>query len=464
MSKHYPRFVVLSIDGVPYGLARKMIDGGEMPNLASIASKAGLRKMRSVHPTVSCVAWATYATGRNPGKHGIYGFIDRRAGTYDMMLPNSSARAGEDIWQILSKAGKRVFGMNVPATYPPQPVNGILIGGFLSPSLEKAAYPRTVADYLGSVDYRIDSDALLARRDKRAMLDDLNKTLDARMEAMFHFLFAEQWDFFHTHIMGSDRINHFLWQKMEQGDVEFAPAFFAYYRRIDEYIGKLLDILPDDTPLMVFSDHGFCSIKHEVQLSRYLVETGWTLAQPKIEHPLSIDPAKSRAYCLIPGRIFVNLAGREPAGIVPRDEYDQVRQDLAADLMKLQDPRTGQPVIRKVVMREDVYWPEGSQNAHSLSPEEVAKASGAFGRAADLIAIPNDGYDLKLGLVGDTVFKRTELEGMHTYDDAFMVARRIDLPKDNLEIMMLARPILQSLQIEPPEDMDGLGQAITADL
>ena len=121
-------------------------------------------------------------------EHGIYGFIDRRAGTYDMMLPNSSTRTGEDIWQILSKAGKRVFGMNVPATYPPQPVNGILIGGFLSPSVEKAVYPRTVADYLQSVNYRIDSDALLARRDKRAILDDLNKTLDARMEAMFHFL------------------------------------------------------------------------------------------------------------------------------------------------------------------------------------------------------------------------------------------------------------------------------------
>jgi predicted AlkP superfamily phosphohydrolase/phosphomutase len=439
-----------------------MIDGGEVSNLGSIASRAGLRKMRSVHPTVSCVAWATYATGRNPGKHGIYGFIDRREGTYDMLLPNSSARAGEDIWQILSEAGKRVFGMNVPATYPPQPVNGVLIGGFLSPSLEKASYPRSVADYLRSIDYRIDSDALLARQDKRAMLDDLNKTLDARMEAMFHFLCAEEWDFFHTHIMGTDRINHFLWQKMEQADIEFAPAFLAYYRRIDAYIGKLLDSLPEETPLMIFSDHGFCSIEQEVQLSRYLVETGWTCPQPEVKHPLSIDPSRSRGYCLIPGRIFVNLAGREPDGIVPLEEYDQVRRALAADLMKLQDPQSGQAVIRKVVMREDVYWPEGADGIGSLSPEAVAQADGTFGRAADLIAIPHDGYDLKLGLAGSDIFKRTELEGMHTYDDAFMVARGIDLPKDDLEIMMLARPILQSLQVDPPANMDGLGEGVTA--
>jgi predicted AlkP superfamily phosphohydrolase/phosphomutase len=178
---------------------------------------------------------------------------------------------------------------------------------------------------------------------------------------------------------------------------------------------------------------------------------------------LSIDPAESQAYCLIPGRIFVNLVGREPGGIVPLDKYGQVRQALAADLMKLEDPQSGQPVIRKVVMREDVYWPAGGSGAGLLSPEVVAQADGTFGRAADLIAIPHDGYDLKLGLAGSDIFKRTELEGMHTYDDAFMVARRIDLPKDDLEIMMLARPILQSLEVEPPSDMDGLGEGVTPD-
>jgi len=460
-SKHYPKLVILSIDGVPYGLVRRMIEQGDMPNLASFVSQAGLRKMRSVQPTVSCVAWSSYMTGKNPGKHGIYGFIDRHEGTYDLMFPNSSARAAEDIWSILSRADKRVFGMNVPTTYPPKPVNGIMIGGFLSLSLKKAAYPAGTGDYLRSINYRIDSDAALARQDKRAMLDDLHRTLDARMEAMFHFLHEESWDFFHTHIMGSDRINHFLWQKMEQNDPEFAPAFFAYYRRIDEYIGRLLEFLPEDVPLMIFSDHGFCSIKQEVQLSRYLVELGWTCAMEKPQHPLSIDPARSRAYCLIPGRIFVNLAGREPKGIVPLEQYQQTREQLVTDLMKLHDPENGQPVIMKVLMREEVYWPSGSNSIRTLSAEQVARADGTFGKAADLIAVPYDGYDLKLGLADDVVFKRTQLEGMHTYEDAFIAARGFDLHDNNLEIMMLARPILEKLQVEPPADMDGSGDALT---
>jgi predicted AlkP superfamily phosphohydrolase/phosphomutase len=168
----------------------------------------------------------------------------------------------------------------------------------------------------------------------------------------------------------------------------------------------------------------------------------------------------SRAYCLIPGRIFVNLAGREPQGIVPLDEYEKTREQLAADLMNLRDPTTGQAVIRKVVRREAIYWPAGCSGICASSPEQVARANGTFGKAADLIAIPFDGYDLKLGLAGDVVFKRTELEGMHTYEDAFLVARGVDLPDAGLDIVMLARPILEKLKVAPPADMDGSGNAV----
>jgi predicted AlkP superfamily phosphohydrolase/phosphomutase len=453
--------MVLSIDGVPFGLAQKLMARGDMPHLAKLAEQASLQQMRSVHPTVSCVAWASYMTGKNPGKHGIYGFIDRRPDSYNLSFPNASAMTAENIWEILSQAGKKVFGMNVPTSYPPRPVNGILIGGFLAPSLEKIAYPAGVADYLRSIDYQIDSDAALARKDKRAMLGNLDKTLDTRTEALFHFLDADNWDFFHTHIMGSDRINHFLWEKMEDEDKEFAPAFNAYYRRIDDVIGKLLERLPDDTPLLIFSDHGFCRIKQEVQLSRYLIETGWTTTAEKIQHPLSINPAQSKAYCMIPGRIYINLKGREPEGIVPLEEYQQTRLALAKQLMELQDPQTGEKIIKKVFMREEIYWPDGTHGPQPLAPEEVARTLGTFGRAADLIAIPYDGYDLKLGLAGNTVFQKTALEGMHTYHDAFMVARGIDLPSKNLEILQLAGYILEKMGIDIPANLDGKNTAVT---
>ena len=461
MSAQHVKFMVLSIDGVPLGLLQQLAAQGELPHLAGLIEQNGLHQMRSVQPTVSCVAWSSYMTGANPGKHGIFGFIDRRDGSYDLDFPNGRHMATPHLWDILSRADKRVFGMNVPATYPPRPVNGILIGGFLAPSLDKVAYPASVGAYLKSIDYRIDSDAQLARQDKNAMLGDLDVTLDRRMQAMFHFLDSESWDIFHTHIMGSDRINHFLLGKFQADDAHFAPAFRRYYRRIDDYVGQLLQRIGDDTPLLVLSDHGFCPIEQEVQLSRCLVETGWTTPADPIAHPLSINPSKSRAYCLIPGRIFINLKDREPAGIVPIEEYEQTRQALKADLLALQDPNTGRAVIKTVVMREQLYWPAGCQGPCPASPEQTARCDGPFGRAADLIAIPHDGYDLKLGLGGNTCFQQTALEGMHTYHDAFLIARDVPLPSDNLEILMLARAILQRLGVEPPADMDGHGQAVT---
>ena len=133
---------------------------------------------------------------------------------------------------------------------------------------------------------------------------------------------------------------------------------------------------------------------------------------------------------------------------------------MTADLLSLRDPQ-GQPVIRQVLRREQIYWPRDCSGPTEMTPEQVATAGGTFGKAADLIAIPYDGYDLKLGLAGDTVFQQTALEGMHTYDDAFIMARGVDLPPDNLEISMLARPILEKLGVTPPDYMDGTGNAIT---
>jgi len=458
--QHKPKLVVFSIDGVPFGLMQRMFDDGIMPNLARLAREHTFSQMRSIQPCVSSVAWTCFSTGKNPGKHGIYGFIDRKPDTWNLAFPNTNLMTSKTIWEILSQAGKRVFGMNIPVSYPPRKVNGIIIGGFLSPNLDKIAYPASESDYLKSINYVIDNDAAGARKDKRAFVDDLRETHQARMEAMFHYLDREDWDFFHTHVMGSDRANHFLLGSMEEGHPEFAPAFFDYYQQVDDSFGKLMERLPEDVPLLVFSDHGFCVIKNEVQLSKVLIDKGWTVPADEPQHPLSINPAQSKAYCLIPGRIFVNLQGREPGGIVPLDQYHQTRQTLAKDLLELKAPN-GDQVIDKVIMREDLYWSDDGSMRGTITPEHAAQLVGTYGKAADLIAIPNNGYDLKLGLVSPEIFTKTEMEGMHTYEDAFMVARHVDLPAENLEILMLTRLILEKLGVTVPADLDGTGKAIT---
>jgi len=447
-----PKLTILSIDGVPHGLLGDLMAGGHMPALAGLCERHGRpRMMRSVLPTVSNVAWTCYSTGRNPGKHGIYGFVDRRAGTYELIVPNAANMRGDHIWQVLSNSGKKVFGMNVPGTYPPRAVNGVLIGCFLSPSPAKAAYPPEVGGYLEAMGYRVDSDAQIARRSKTEMLADLDVTLAKRAEAMFHFLPQEAWDFFHVHIMGTDRINHFLLSSYLHGLAGLAEGFEAYYRTIDALVGRLLEAIGPDAPLIVLSDHGFCPIRYEVQLSRYLVETGWTTPLKDVEGPLSFDPAATRAYTLIPGRIYVNLRGREAAGCVPAEEYEQVRGQVAGDLMKLRDGE-GRPVIKTVLRREEIYWPAGFHGpTDRLGQEGLAPPYSA---GPDLVAVPHDGYDLKLGLTAPKLFLNTQLEGMHTYHDAVLISRHVAVPEGDFEIRRLAGVICQALDVRAPADMD----------
>ena len=449
------RVVVLGIDGVPYGFLKQLIARKEVTHFARLAAEADFRQMDSVHPTVSSVAWTSFVTGRNPGKHGLYGFVDRAEGAYDITIPLSTTVQSKTIWEVLSDAGKRVFGMNVPVTYPPREVNGILIGGFLCPSIDKVTRSPEVVGYLKSIDYQVDTDAMLARRSRDLMLPNVMLTLEKRMEAMFHYLASERWDYFHVHVMASDRLCHFLLGKYEAGDATYADAFVGFFRKLDAHLGRLLDELGDDCALVVLSDHGFCTIKSEVQLSRYLVEEGWTSpAADGAKHPLDIDASRSRAYSLIPGRVWVNVRGREPGGVVEAEDYDAVRDELASTLLALRAPN-GDAVIRQVLRREEVYWPAGATDPDPDMPvDEVLKTDTAFGRAADLIAIPHDGYDLKMGLAKPRTFETTELEGMHTFHDALILSRGVRLPEGRFCIHNVTRRILETMDVIPPKDMD----------
>jgi len=362
-------------------------------------------------------------TGKNPGKHGIYGFIERVPGSYKTYIPTSKNMQSETLWEILSRHGKRVVVINVPVTYPPRKVNGILVAGFLSPNLEKATYPPSVAQELKEMGYIIDVDPWRARESKDQLLEDLDWALEKRAEAMFRFMDGEPWDFLICQIMETDRLHHFLWEQMEEGDEKYAPAFFAFYRKIDEVLGQVGQRLDKDTTLIVMSDHGFCTLKREVNVNYWLQDRGYlrfrkeppeTSASPSsrsgrgsVEPSLADIHPESVAYSLIPGRIHINLRGREPKGSVePGRPYLEVQEKLAGELLQMRDPETGERMVEQVMKREEVY------------------SGPCYEQAPDLIMIPMRGYDLKGGLKKEGLTRKGAIVGMHTYDDAMVYISR----------------------------------------
>jgi predicted AlkP superfamily phosphohydrolase/phosphomutase len=396
--------MVIGLDGTPYSFLKKELDAGNLPNLAGLAQQGTFTRMESEIPTVSSVAWASFMTGKNPGEHGIFGFTDRKPGSWDLYFPNYAHLKEEPFWDRLGRQGKRCCVINVPGTYPARPLNGVLVSGFVAPSLERATYPREAFEYLNTSGYRIDVDAAKARESLDLLLEDLHETTERRREAILHFLKTEQWDFFMGVFTGTDRLHHFLWKQYAEGDPVYAREFIRFYQRLDEIIGEITSGLGDDTALLMMSDHGFCSLQRQVYLNHLLHEEG--LLSFKNDEPVTIadvDPGRTRAYCMDPGRIYLSLKGREPEGTVsPGEEYEALIGRIVEMVSNLTDPETGEVIVDRVVRGRDLF-----QGAHA-------------GLGPDLVAVPRRGFDFK-GMVSRGALTDTGIfSGMHTHDDAML--------------------------------------------
>jgi len=436
------RVVFIGLDGTPFTFMQRLIAEGRAPNAARLVRQGSLLRMDSSWPWVSSVAWSTMMTGVNPAKHNIFGFIDREPQTYKQFIPTSRNMQAKTLWEMLSEAGKRVIVVNVPVTYPPRPVNGILVGCFLSPSLEKAVYPPSYLPTLQSLGYIVDADPWKMRESKETALQVINAALDARIRTLFHLLEHEEWDYLHVHVMETDRLHHFLWQQMEEGHPSLAPAFYAIYQRIDEMLGKLAAKLDEDTTLVWMADHGFCTIKKEVYVNRWLMDQGWlklrTIPPDRAKGLDEIDPT-SVAYSLDPGRVVIRVRGREKDGCVsPGAEYEALRSQIAAASLELRDPDSGEPIFQAAFRREELY--------HGPYLEQ----------AADLILAPYDGYDPKGPLYKETLtHKGDELVGVHTFDDAMLYVGGHAIAPSRFSVLNVLPTILAVMDLPQPPGLDG---------
>ena len=432
-----PGVFVLGLDGLPYSLLTRFAQEGVIPNLAGLLKTGSVVQIRSVLPPVSSVAWASFMTARNPGKHGIYGFVDRIPNPFQLVLPTTANLKAELWWEALGRTGKRVLVMNCPVTYPPRPVNGILISGFEAPGVDKAVYPPDLAAKLRSWGYQTDADPRLGHRDLEAMMLALRRVLKARFFTLFQLLAQEEWNFVLCHVMETDRLHHFFWGPFARDDATYAPEFIRFYQALDAHVGALLSAIPDETELIVLSDHGFTELHHEFYLNTWLQRAGWFTPAPNGQrrNTLSLGPG-TRAYSLLPGRIYLNLRGREQHGTVDPADYERVRADLAAALEEAEDPTTGARVVARVFTREEAY-----------SGPQVAGAP-------DLVVLPRNGYDLKGSHPQGELLGHGAISGMHTYDDAFFFVRGHRISRDALSVMDPAAYVCDLFDLDL-SDLDG---------
>jgi len=421
------KLCVIGLDGVPYRMAAGLAASGVMPALAGIIKRGFLRPMKASLPEISAVSWTNFMTGRNSGSHGIFGFIDFKPGSRSTRFPNFLDVKTETFWDELSRRGKKSIVLNQPATYPARPIDGSLVSGFVALDIEKSVYPLSLLPYLKKIGYATDIDIPACRQDRNLLRNQLEETTDG-IEKLVLKLWPEDWDYFEAVITGTDRIHHFLWTAYEDQSHPQHGMFLDYYRRVDRFIATVAGAYEKMTGnldgLFLLSDHGFTGIVQEVNLNAWLRDNGYLVFPPDAGESLENVSTETRAFGLDPNRIYINLKDKFPGGTVGKEERDMLVGEISENLLGLE--YQGRKIIRRVFRAEEIY-------------------DGPLGAAGpDLVVLSEPGFDLKGSLKKRELFGRTDLEGMHTWDDAFFLSS-FEIPGE-LTIENLAAIFLERLK------------------
>ena len=284
-----PEALIIGIDGATFDLIEPWIRQGKLPTFKRLLQSGCHGRLESTKPPVTAPAWTTFMTGKNPGKHGLYNFVEPVPDSYEMRYTNTRSRLASSIWRILGDAGKRVGVINVPMTYPPEPVNGFMISGMDAPeNSKKITHPPGLFTELLKVFGKVGRQLihlgyLKTDSQKDRLLAELEKIDDHYLRMTMYLLDRHPVNAAMVVFTSSDTVQHFFWHDMDKKHPRHDPekagkygdAILEVYRRMDEIISKLTARLSDDAALIVMSDHGFQGTSTKsLRLNTYLEQLG----------------------------------------------------------------------------------------------------------------------------------------------------------------------------------------------
>jgi predicted AlkP superfamily phosphohydrolase/phosphomutase len=459
----YSHVCVIGLDCAPPELVFDRW-GAELPYLRRLRETGVWGALESVIPPITVPAWMCMMTGKDPGTLGIYGFRNRKDYSYEgLCFANSRMIREEAVWDVLAKHGKRSVLLGLPLTYPPRPIHGLMICDFLAPdtSVEYTYPPELKTEIQSAVgDYIIDVRDFRTN-DKDRLLTDIYTMTQRRFKLARHLLTHHPWDLFVMVEMGTDRIHHGFWRYFDSEHPLYSAgnpyenAIRDYYLAVDREIGETLAVLPDDTLVLVVSDHGAKRMDGGICFNEWLMQEGYLVLKDPVKgvtkfSPALVDWSRTKAWGDggYYGRLFLNVKGREPNGIVAPEEYETLRSELMAKLESLGDEQ-GRPIGTKVYRPQDVY-----RATAGIPPDLIVyfgdlnwRSVGSLGNGTiwthENDTGPDDANHAQYGIA---ILSALSDEPAAPY--AIPANRR-----DGMSLYDIAPTILRAFGIEPPEGM-----------
>lgn len=433
----------------------------DLPTLTRLAQSGTWGALASCIPCITIPAWSSMMSSRDPGVLGVYGFRNRADHSYNSMVTaNSAAIRVRRVWDYLGDAGRQSVLIGVPQTYPPRPLNGHLVSDFLTPGTESAfTYPAIFKQEVLSLlpDYAFDVRGFRTER-KAALHRQLLDMTEQQMRLVRHALTSKPWDFFMYVNIGVDRMHHGFWRfhdpqhRLYEAGSPFQHAIRDYYKLMDSFTAELLSLLDDDVTVLVVSDHGVTRMDGGICVNEWLWRNGWLAlrssppegALMRIEDA-EIDWPRTRAWSSggYYGRVFLNVAGREPQGIVPAAAYEQTRDELAAALAAIPGP-AGERLNTTVFRPEAIY-----QEVSGIAPDLLVYFGDLRWRAVGTL-----GHGRHYTFENDTGPDDANhaVDGMFIlYDPQARGLGRID----GRQLMDIAPTLLERLGLPIPPQMQG---------
>jgi predicted AlkP superfamily phosphohydrolase/phosphomutase len=285
------KVLVLGLDGCTFDLLDPWMEKGFLPNLKKIKVEGTTGRLRSTYPPVTGPAWVSFMTGKNPGKHSIYEFLVRKPGSYGEFPVNADNRDGQTLWEILSTQGYRVAVLNVPMTYPPQKVNGVLISDFLTPAGKRDfTHPPELLDEIEEKFGRyylhqrtIEAAIFTSDNYIATFLEDCLDMMRYKCAVAKYLMSKEDYNFFMLHIVATDRVQHTLWNILDPNHphyrADLAGRYYdkvvSFYRELDKQLGEIIGTFDSSGTVFIISDHGFCTVNHTIDLNAWLLQEGY---------------------------------------------------------------------------------------------------------------------------------------------------------------------------------------------